>query len=374
MAGLQKKTHTIIVRGRNTVSDDADIKLDLLGYEPFREALRGIGINDSRIDALARESARSPTILRRRLAQVEAVKVPPWANDDAVARALIPLIFVGAWNSNAGADKEILSCLTNRRYEDVERTIAQLQTMDEPPIWSIGNLRGVVSKVDALYAAHRALTREDLENFLFAAELVLSEEDPALELPEDKRWAADLYGKSRNHSTALRQGLCDTLVLLAVHGNAFVGDRLGVDLEAAVNCVVQRLLTPSAESTWLSQQNDLPQFAEAAPDTFLSILESDLDSEDPKIAALFVPADTGVFGDCPRTGMLWALELLAWKPERLTRVASVLAKLCAWKIDDNWANKPMGTLKSIFRFWMPQTAATVDQRKRGARDAHQEVP
>ena len=156
------------------MSDDADVALDLLGYEPFREALRGIGLNDSRIDRLARESARSPTILRRRLAQVEAVKVPPWANEDAVARALIPLIFVGAWDSNAGADKEILGCLTNRRYEDVERTIGQLQTMDEPPIWSIGHLRGVVSKVDALYAAHRALTREDLENFLFAAELVLS--------------------------------------------------------------------------------------------------------------------------------------------------------------------------------------------------------
>ena len=374
LAGLQKKTHTIIVRGRNTVSDDADVALDLLGYEPFREALRGIGLNDSRIDRLARESARSPTILRRRLAQVEAVKVPPWANEDAVARALIPLIFVGAWDSNAGADKEILGCLTNRRYEDVERTIGQLQTMDEPPIWSIGHLRGVVSKVDALYAAHRALTREDLENFLFAAELVLSEEDPALELPEDKRWAADLYGKSRNHSAALRQGLCDTLVLLAVHGNAFVGERLGVDLEAAVNDVVHRLLAPSAEATWLSQQNDLPQYAEAAPDTFLSIVEADLNSEDPKIAALFVPADTGIFGNCPRSGMLWALEMLAWKPERLTRITSVLAKLCAWKIDDNWANKPMGTLESIFRFWMPQTAATVDQRNRALETLTKKFP
>ena len=292
------------------------------------------------------------------------MKVPPWATESTVARALIPLIFVGAWDSSTGADKEILTCLTDGPYEDIERTIAQLQTMDEPPIWSIGHLRGVVSKVDALYAAHRALTKEDLENFLFAAEVVLSEQDPALELPEDQRWAANLYGKSRNHSSALRQGLCDTLVLLAVHGNALVGERLGIDLEARVGGVVRRLLTPSAASTWLSQKNDLPQYAEAAPDAFLSIIEADLDSEDPQIAALFVPADTGVFGDCPRSGVLWALELLAWKPERLVRVTSILAKLCAWKIDDNWANKPMGTLKSIFRFWMPQTAASLDQRNR----------
>ena len=374
LAGLQKKTHTIIVRGRNTVSDDANIALDLLGHEPFRKALRDTGLNDSRIDRLARESARSPTILRRRLAQVEAVKAPPWANDNAVARRLIPLIFVGAWDSSTDADKEILRCLTNSPSEDTERTIAQLQTMNEPPVWSIGHLRGVVSKVDALYAAHRALTREDLENFLFAAELVLSEQDPALELPEDKRWASNLYGKSRNHSSALRQGLCDTLVLLAVHGNALVGERLGIDLETGVCGVVRRLLTPSAESTWLSQKNDLPQYAEAAPDTFLSIIEADLDSEDPQIALLFAPADTGIFGDCPRSGMLWALELLAWKPERLVRVTTVLARLCAWQIDDNWANKPMSTLESIFRFWMPQTAASLDQRNRALETLTKKVP
>ena len=374
LAGLQKKTHTIIVRGRNTVSKDANVALDLLGYETFRTALRDRGLNDSRIDQLARESAGSPTILRRRLAQVEAVKVPPWVNDETVARALIPLIFVGAWDSSAAADKEILGCLTNRPYVDVERTIARLQTMDEPPIWSIGHLRGVVSKVDALYAAHRALTREDLENFLFAAELVLSEEDPALELPEDKRWAADLYGKSRNHSASLRQGLCDTLVLLAVHGNTFVGERLGNDLEAAVNGVVRRLLTPSTASTWLSQKDDLPQYAEAAPDTFLSIVEADLNSEGPQIAALFVPADTGIFGDCPRTGMLWALELLAWKPERLARITSILARLCKWKIDDNWTNKPIGTLESMFRFWMPQTAASLEQRNRALETLTKKFP
>ena len=365
LAGLQKNTHTIIVRGRNTVSYDANIALDLLGYDSFRSALRGTGLDDFRIGRLEWESARSPTILRRRLAQVEAVKVPPWANDSAVARALIPLVFVGAWDSSVEADAEILHCLTNRVEEDAERTVAQLLTLDEPPVWSIGHLRGVVSKIDALYAAHCVLTKRDLEDFLFAAEVVLSEQDPALELPEDRRWAANLYGKSRDHSSALRQGICDTLVLLAVHGNALVGDRIGIDLEARVNDVVRNLLSPSAAATWLSQKSELPQFAEAAPDAFLSIIEADLDSKDPQIAALFAPADTGLLGGgCPRSGMLWALELLAWKPEQLVRVTSILAKMCAWKIDDNWANKPLGTLKSIFRFWMPQTAASLDQRNR----------
>ncbi len=362
LSGLQKKTHTIIVRSRNTVTDKADIALGLLDHESFRKALIEAGLGDFRIEQLARESARSPTTLRRRLATVPAVKEPPWATDPTVARKMIPLIFVGAWDSNAESDKEILHCLTHNPYEAMEQMIAELQAMEEPPVWSISHFRGVASKVDALYAAQRILTKEELKNFLFAAEVVLSEQDPALDLPEDKQWAAELYGKSRDHSPALRQGICDSLVLLAVHGNALVGDRLGINLECRIGKVVRCLLTPSAASTWLSQKDDLPQYAEATPDIFLEIIEVDLKSEDPRIRALFAPAAPGIFGNCPRSGMLWALELLAWKSERLVRVASILARLCSWAINDNWANTPMASLKSIFRFWMPQTAASTRQR------------
>ncbi len=374
LAGLHKKTHTIVVRGRNSVTGNASIALDLLGHELFRKALRDTGLDEARIEQLAQESARSPTVLRRRLAQVDGVKAPHWANDERIAPSMIPFMLVGAWDSSVEADKEILRCLTNGLDEDVERTVARLQTLEEPPVWSIGHFRGVVSKIDALYAAHRVLTKRDLEDFLFAAEVVLSEEDPALELPEDRRWAANLYGKSRHHSSALRQGLCDTLVLLAVHGNALVGDRMGLDLEARVSGVVHRLLTPSAASTWLSQKDDLPQYAEAAPDTFLDIIEADIDSEDPQVDELFAPAGAGILGDCPRTGLLWALQLLAWKPERMVRVMSILAKLCARKIDDNWASTPIGALEAIFMFWMPQTAASLSRRNRALETLARKFP
>jgi hypothetical protein len=63
-------------------------------------------------------------------------------------------------------------------------------------------------------------------------------------------------------------------------------------------------------------------------------------------------------------GLLWALEGLAWKPEQLPSVCLILAKLAERKITDNWANKPDKSLLSIFRSWMPQTAASLDQRKK----------
>ena len=364
MADLWRGTHTIVIRGHNRVNYEVDIALGLLSHESFSKALHHCGFKKSRIDQLTRESACSPTILRRRLAQIPALKEPPWAADHSVARELIPLMFVGAWDSSVEADREIMECLTGKSCEETEQTITKLQTIDEPPVWSVGHFRGVVSKIDMLYAVHQFFTKKDLEDFLFATEIVLSEEDPALELPWSEQWAANLHGKSREHSSALRKGLCDTLVLLAVHGDELVGKRLEINLKVRVDCIVRRLLSPSTKSTWLSHKNELPQYAEAAPDIFLDILENDLDSQEPQVAVLF-PSGMGVlgvFGSCPRSGLLWALELLAWEPKYLTRTISILAKMCVWEINDNYVGTPMRTLQVIFWFSIHQTAASLDQR------------
>ncbi len=192
---------------------------------------------------------------------------------------------------------------------------------------------------------------------------MLSESDPALELPEDDRWAAALYGKKRDHSGALREGICETLVILSVHGNNLFQSRLGIDAEGRVAVLIRKLLTPLTLEKLLSHDHDLPHYAEAAPDEFLKIIEEDLRRNDPVVFGLLKPVDSGSFWASPsRTGLLWALECLAWKPQNLPRVSVILAQLSWPKIGDNWANKPDASLQAIFRSWMPQTAASVEER------------
>jgi hypothetical protein len=215
-----------------------------------------------------------------------------------------------------------------------------------------------------LFATHALFAKGDLEKFFFVAQWVLSESDPALELPPDQQWAANIYGKTRQHSTVLRRGLCETLVLLSVHGNHLFRERLGIDVQAGVDDVVRKLLLPLDAQTWASQKDDLPHYAEAAPDVFLGILEQDLASDVPMVHELLRPADSTPFVHCPRTGLLWALETLAWNPDRLLRVSFILAKLAAVRIDDNWGNKPESSLESVYRCWMPQTAASSDERNK----------
>ena len=154
-------------------------------------------------------------------------------------------------------------------YQEIEESVASLLQFNDSPVWSIGQHRGVASRIDAVFAVNKQVT-EGNSQILRLAEYVLSESDPALDLPEDQRWAAGLYGKVRNHSTALREGICETLVILSVHGNNLFQDRLGIDVEAHVASLIRKLLTPLSLDKLLSHDKDLPRYAEAAPEVFLS--------------------------------------------------------------------------------------------------------
>ena len=206
------------------------------------------------------------------------------------------------------------------------------------------------------------MTAKDISHFLHVAKCVLSESDPALELPEDQQWAAGFYGKVREHSNVLRTGVCETLVMLSVHGNALFGNRLGIDVASRVAELIKGLLEPFTSETLRSHDRDLPAYAEAAPDEFLRLLKEDLRQPKPALLALLKPVGAGVSERPWRTGILWALERLAWNPRNLMRVVNILARLSQTKIDDNWVNKPINSLSAIFRFWLPQTAAPLDAR------------
>jgi len=67
-------------------------------------------------------------------------------------------------------------------------------------------------------------------------------------------------------------------------------------------------------------------------------------------------------GCCWYTDLLWVLEILAWHPRWMPRVASILARLSHIQLPENWSNRPFNSLLDIFRAWWPRTAANLQQR------------
>ena len=359
-----KSLQTIVIYPRNATPGKPDVLLEPASHETFSAALEAMGRNRDEISRLSSDSGRSLTVLRRLLSTVPAIRVPQWAGNPQLARKLAPFLLVGAWDSTNEADRSALSELAGgMSYEELERDCQALALLEDPPLWSIGTFRGVVSKLDLLHAIAGVVTQNDLKTFFQVARRVLGEDDPSLDLEENERWAASLHGKTRQFSGAFREGISETLVLLAVHGVPPFRHRLGIDPEREAAQVVRELLpNPLTTRALESNDRDLPLYAEAAPEDFLEIIERDLRSSSPASMGLMRPVGGDFFSSPVRTGLLWALEGLAWNPGLLPRTALVLARLASIEINDNWGNKPINSLESIFRAWMPQTAADLDTR------------
>ena len=373
LGSLVGHVHCIVICSRHLYGSRPDLDLRRVPMADFRSAVESMGFSSNEIQRLARESGRSATVFRRRLSTVPAIREPVWTSESDTLRRMIPIALAGVWRSDIEADQEILGLLGNATYEEIEATVSDLVDTEDAPVWSKGPFRGTTSRIDALFAVGRRMTQPDLDRFLCAAEYVLSETDPALELEPDQRWAAPIYGKTRNHSDLLRQNIRETLVLLAVFGSELFPNETQ-DVAASVADLVRRLLDPFRTDELLSYKDDLPNLAEAAPSVFLDLIERDLETAEPVVGRLFQPAGDPFFTAPHRIGMLGALEVLAWTPDHLSRVARILARLSAYPIDDNWSNTPLNSLKSIFRAGLPQTASSFEERVASLRVIVREHP
>ena len=363
------KIGAIVIERRTAVQHDADVTLSPPSHPAFHAALATMGLDRENIERLEHESGRSLTVLRRHLAQSASIRSPDWSSDKDLAQALLPLMLAGAWKSDNEADLFLMSALAGcDEREKLEGRFLQLKDLEDSPVWSTGAYRGVVSKLDALYATARWMTTEQISRFMTVAEIVLSERDPSLDIPDDQHGAAAVYDKSREISPPLREGIAESLVLLAIHGTKLFGGRISSDPKSLVSeLVCNDLLDLESEPVkkaekLQSQASNFPLYAEAAPSEFLSILRRDLSRSEPGLAALMTPIADGLFAREDRVYLLWALELLAWHPEWLERTVAVLALLVELEPPDNRANKPSASLRAIFRCWSPQTAAPLEHR------------
>jgi len=329
--------------------------------QEFRQALNSLGLDEAEAERLTVNTGRSWSVFRRHCSRNPAIRSPEWLElPQAVALSTICLL--GAWKGDRPEDREIVSQLAGRPYEEVERDLRQLAHVDDAPIIQIGTVWKAKSPLELLDLIGGRLTSGELDRFFDISQKILSEADPMLELPEEERYAAQIHGKVRPQSKILIDALCDTLVKLAASG-PFRGSLQALNIEERVTALVRVLLGDADGVRWFSLASCLPMLAEAAPDAFLEAVEHSLARPDqPVISLLKETSGNILFGRCWQSGLLRALEILAWSAEYMPRVALILARLADVEVKGNWANTPLNSLVGIFRPWIPQTTASIDQR------------
>lgn len=354
--------HYILVPISRESSPSMDaLQLPRLDRAGFRQALVDMGLPEERAYALTKESKRSLLVLRRLPAVALEIHSPDWSKSEN-ARSLIPVLLAGAWDDTKEADREAIAELAGKPYQEVVANLARWRSSSEPPIRQVGNIWQLVSREDSWHLLSRFLVRDDLEAFGSVAISVLGTPDPRYELPPDQRFAANVYGKALPHSGFLRQGLAETVAILATRGlPSDIQDM--VSAQDRASAIIRQLLSSDGDwQRWASLTYLLPTLAEAAPEAFLEAVDQALVGDSPVLLGMF--AEEGLMGASPHTGLLWALETFAWEPRYLSQVALILAKLARLDPGGKLLNRPFNSLREIFLCWNPQTPASLEQRLR----------
>ncbi|AKE12423.1 hypothetical protein [Serratia liquefaciens] len=338
------------------------ITLERLTRSDFEEKLIALGEEESDARRLSRTTGRSWSVYRRLRAKNPTISSPVWLTTSP-AKALITLTLVGCWNGKKEGDKYCVETIAQKDYEELEQGLREISLRDDSPVLQIGDVWKAKSPIELLYQLAPRLTESQLERFFLVVKQTLLKPDPALELKNEDRWMASIYGKVRSESDFILKSIADSLVKLRIYAESSEGINSDFII-AAIDNLVRDLLMDANGERWLSLTDVLCSLAEASPEVFLKSIEISLQSTEASVTRLLMETSesTGFGMRCWHADLLHALEILAWNPRRLFRISLILATLSSLKIQGNWTNTPENTLKSLLRPYWPQTMATDEQR------------
>jgi hypothetical protein len=359
-AQLIENHHVVFV----VTDGDASIELPPLDHLTLEAALREAGVRDSELTRQVRAGTKSLVALQRVSGRFEHRDPDQWSEDlgDRVVRRAW---LAGAWNHLRSGDLEVLQALTEDDADGIEERLHEIVRQPDPLFTRVGGTWAVAAPEDSWRTTRHLIREADLVALERAVQDVLGAVDPRLELPPEERWSAEIYGKSRIHSTDLRNGLARSIALLGSRGDEVRlsgGRSARLWAERVVWSLLQRANEDATAHLWASMDDVMPLLAEAAPDVFLRAAAEGASGSRPLLGALFQDKDDAWHVSSPHTGMLWALETVAWSQAHFGFAVETLAKLADIDPGGRLSNRPAASLRDIFRPWFPQTSAPADTR------------
>lgn len=291
----------------------------------------------------------------------------PYAHEMTIA------CIIGAWDENSKADKVIISRLARVDYENWILKLREVLQQPESPFIFTNGIWRVKNHKQLWMILGPRIFDDDLDRLKQCIVTVITERDPKFEMAKEERFKASIYGKILKYSQPLRKGLADSLALVGCCSSALSKCSLNKAKNISI-LSVREILCKADWVVWASLDDLLTQLAESAPDEFLKAVETSLLQADCQFKTLFSQEGNGVTGWNYLTGLLWALEALAWEEKFLTRVTIVLGELACYDPGGNWTNRPINSLTTIFLPWHPQTLASIEKRLVSIKILNREVP
>lgn len=353
---VSKGNHVLVPLGADDDFNQETITLPTIDRDGQINALVKSGISKEDAEKFSRESARNITILKKLLGFPNYKA--KWIEKENI-REIIPALILGRWNETFDGDIELIEKLSEQKYSDYLVILNKWKNFEESPIIQIGETWRLTSPLDLWTALSSQLSSKDFQNIKECYALAFENGNPIVE-PAEKNSFAAYFNKKNKYSNWSREGLTQSLIL--------VGRLNGVKIpnldnpQNWVDKIIFDLLNNASGEMWISVDHELPLISEASPESFLKAVKNSLAKEQPEIMNMFKEEDGFLHKTSHHTGLLWALENLAWLLEYLRDASLVLLKLSRLDPGGSLSNRPLNSITEIFKPWHFQTLASYDER------------
>jgi len=356
-SAVGKGHHVLVPLGADDTFNQETIILPTIDRDGQVNSLIKSGISEDDAKKFSREAGRNITILKK-LIGFPHTKTK-WIETENI-REIIPALLLGRWSENFVGDIELIEKLSGVKYSDYLVTLAKWRNFEESPLIQIGETWRLTSPLDLWTTLSPQFTQKDFQSIQECFSFAFKHGNPVIE-PKDKNDFAAFYNKPRKFSNWAREGLTQSLILVGRFGDGLKIPNLS-NPQLWVDSIVLDLLYNASGEIWISVDHELPLISEASPISFLKAASNSLSKEQPEIIDMFKEVDGLLHSTSHHTGLLWALEGLAWLPEYLRDVSLILLKLSRLDPGGSLSNRPINSITEIFKSWHYQTLAPFQER------------
>ena len=350
--------HVLVPLSADDVFSQNPITLPAVDRDALIEALVASGLSRSDASKHTKESGHDITILKKLLGfpryGADWIKTQP-------IREIIPALLLGRWDESYPGDRELLEKFSGASYAEYREVLGRWLHLPESPLKKIGETWRLTSPLDLWRSISVHLTDQDFQLLEESFIQVYHSENPVLASQMD---LPDYISKKRTYSDWVREGLAQSSILISI-------PQVGVSLrdpQSWVDRIIGGLLSNASGEMWVSINRELPLIAEASPQVFLESVSRSLSHRPPEIMDMFKEEPGFVVPEASHTGLLWALEELAWMPAYFKTACLLLHKLATLDLGGRLSNRPLNSLKEIFKAWHHQTLASYEERVKVLRE------
>ena len=350
--------HVLVPLGADDVFSQESITLPAVDRDALIEALEASGLSRSKASTLTKESGHDITILKKLLGFPSYGAT--WMKTQTI-REMIPTLLLGRWDESYPGDVELLEKLSGMSYDEYKSLLGRWLHLPESPLKRIGETWRLTSPLDLWRSISGHLTDQD---FQLLEECFIQAYHSGNPVIESQMNLPNYISEKRTYSNWVREGLVQSLILMSI---SQVGVSLG-DPQSWVDEIIRDLLLNARGEIWVSINRELPLIAEASPQSFLQHVSISLSHQSPEIMDMF-EEKSGFDGPvASHTGLLWALEELAWMPSYFRNACLLLYKLATLDPRGSLSNRPLNSLTEIFKAWHYQTLAPFAERVKVLRE------